>query len=38
MGNFIAELPIVGTVPILVMWFGFDWQSEVAVVVAMVFW
>jgi len=27
----------VGTAPILVMWFGFDWQSKAAVVVAMVF-
>jgi len=36
-GNFIAALPIVGTAPILVMWFGFDWQSKAAVVVAMVF-
>jgi NitT/TauT family transport system permease protein len=36
-GNFIAALPIVGTAPILVMWFGFGWQSKAAVVVAMVF-
>ena len=36
-GNFVAALPIVGTAPILVMWFGFDWQSKAAVVVAMVF-
>ena len=36
-GNFIAALPIVGTAPILVMWFGFDWQSKAAVVVVMVF-
>ncbi|WP_414898275.1 ABC transporter permease [Rhodovulum sp. YEN HP10] len=36
-GNFIAALPIIGTAPILVMWFGFDWQSKAAVVVAMVF-
>jgi NitT/TauT family transport system permease protein len=32
-----AALPIVGTAPILVMWFGFDWQSKAAVVVLMVF-
>jgi len=36
-GNFIAALPIIGTAPILVMWFGFDWQSKSAVVVLMVF-
>lgn len=36
-GNFIAALPIVGIAPILVMWFGFDWQSKAAVVVIMVF-
>jgi NitT/TauT family transport system permease protein len=27
----------VGTAPILVMWYGFDWQSKAAVVVVMVF-
>jgi NitT/TauT family transport system permease protein len=36
-GNFMAALPIVGTAPILVMWFGFDWHSKAAVVVIMVF-
>ena len=36
-GNFVAALPIVVTAPILVMWFGFDWQSKAAVVVVMVF-
>jgi len=36
-GNFVAALPIVGVAPIMVMWFGFDWQSKAAVVVAMVF-
>lgn len=36
-GNFVAALPIVGTAPILVMWYGFDWQSKAAVVVVMVF-
>ena len=36
-GNFVAALPIVGLAPIMVMWFGFDWQSKAAVVVAMVF-
>ncbi|MDT0683000.1 ABC transporter permease [Roseicyclus sp. F158] len=35
--NFAAALPVVGVAPILVMWFGFDWQSKAAVVVVMVF-
>jgi NitT/TauT family transport system permease protein len=36
-GNFMAALPIVGTAPILVMWFGFGWQSKAAVVVLMIY-
>lgn len=36
-GNFFAALPIVGVAPIMVMWFGFGWQSKAAVVFAMVF-
>lgn len=36
-GSFMAALPIVGTAPILVMWYGFGWQSKAAVVVIMVF-
>lgn len=36
-GNFVSALPIVGVAPIMVMWFGFDWQSKVAVVVIMTF-
>ncbi|MFP4273544.1 MAG: ABC transporter permease [Paracoccaceae bacterium] len=36
-GNFVAALPIIGMAPILVMWFGFDWESKAAVVVVMVF-
>lgn len=35
--SFLAALPIVGTAPILVMWFGFGWESKAAVVVLMVF-
>ena len=35
--SFVAALPIIGTAPILVMWFGFDWHSKAAVVVVMVF-
>ena len=33
LGNFISALPIIGVAPIMVMWFGFDWQSKAAVVV-----
>ena len=36
-GNLAAALPIVGIAPIMVMWFGFDWQSKAAVVVVMCF-
>ena len=37
LGNFVSALPIVGIAPIMVMWFGFDWQSKAAVVVIMTF-
>lgn len=37
LGNLFAALPIVGVAPIMVMWFGFDWHSKVAVVVVMTF-
>jgi NitT/TauT family transport system permease protein len=37
LGHFVAALPIVGIAPIMVMWFGFDWQSKAAVVVVMTF-
>ncbi len=36
-GNFVAALPVIGMAPIMVMWFGFDWQSKAAVVVLMTF-
>ena len=36
-GNFVSALPIIGIAPIMVMWFGFDWHSKAAVVVAMTF-
>jgi NitT/TauT family transport system permease protein len=36
-GNFMAALPVVGVAPIMVMWFGFNWESKAAVVVIMVF-
>lgn len=37
LGNIVSALPIVGIAPIMVMWFGFDWQSKAAVVVVMTF-
>ncbi len=37
LSNLAAALPIVGVAPILVMWFGFDWQSKAAMVVVMTF-
>jgi NitT/TauT family transport system permease protein len=37
LGNFVSALPIIGIAPIMVMWFGFDWPSKVAVVVVMTF-
>ena len=37
LGNLASALPIVGVAPIMVMWFGFDWQSKAAVVMMMTF-
>ena len=36
-GNLMSALPIVGVAPVMVMWFGFDWQSKAAVVIVMTF-
>ncbi|OQM77324.1 ABC transporter permease [Manganibacter manganicus] len=36
-GNMAAALPIIGVAPIMVMWFGFGWESKAAVVVVMTF-
>lgn len=36
-GNLVSALPIIGVAPIMVMWFGFDWQSKAAVVVISTF-
>ena len=36
-GNLASALPIIGVAPVMVMWFGFDWQSKAAVVVVMTF-
>jgi NitT/TauT family transport system permease protein len=36
-GNLVSAVPVVGIAPVMVMWFGFDWQSKAAVVVVMTF-
>ena len=36
-GSLVSAMPIVGIAPIMVMWFGFDWQSKAAMVVVMTF-
>ncbi len=35
LGNLASAVPVIGVAPIMVMWFGFDWQSKAAVVVVM---
>ena len=37
LGNFMSVMPLVGIAPIMVMWFGFDWQSKAAVAALMTF-
>ncbi|HEX2581365.1 MAG TPA: ABC transporter permease [Dongiaceae bacterium] len=37
LGNLVSAVPIVGIAPIMVMWFGFGWQSKTAVIVVMIF-
>ncbi len=37
LGSLVSAIPIVGIAPIMVMWFGFDWQSKAAVIVIMTF-
>jgi NitT/TauT family transport system permease protein len=37
LGNLVSALPIVGLAPIMVMWFGFDWESKAAIVAVMTF-
>jgi len=37
LGNMISTVPIVGIAPIMVMWFGFGWESKAAVIVVMTF-
>ncbi len=36
-GNMVSALPIIGVAPIMVMWFGFGWESKAAVVIVMTF-
>jgi NitT/TauT family transport system permease protein len=36
-GNMMSALPIIGIAPIMVIWFGFDWQSKAGVVAVMTF-
>jgi NitT/TauT family transport system permease protein len=37
LGNMVSAVPIVGIAPIMVMWFGFGWESKAAVIVVMTF-
>jgi NitT/TauT family transport system permease protein len=36
-GNLVSAVPVVGIAPIMVMWFGFGWESKTAVIVFMIF-
>ncbi|OCW59214.1 ABC transporter permease [Hoeflea olei] len=36
-GNMVSALPMIGIAPVMVIWFGFDWQSKAAVVIVMTF-
>jgi NitT/TauT family transport system permease protein len=36
-GNLVSALPIIGVAPIMVIWFGFGWESKAAVVIVMTF-
>ena len=37
LSSFASVIPIVGVAPIMIMWFGFGWQSKAAVVILMTF-
>ncbi len=37
LAGLVGAMPIVGIAPIMVMWFGFDWQSKAAVAAVMTF-
>ena len=36
-GNLMSAVPMIGIAPIMVMWFGFGWQSKAAVVAVVTF-
>ncbi|MGV3549866.1 ABC transporter permease [Rhizobium sp.] len=36
-GNLASALPMIGVAPVMVIWFGFNWESKAAVVVVMTF-
>jgi NitT/TauT family transport system permease protein len=36
-GNVVSALPIIGVAPVMVIWFGFGWESKAAVVIVMTF-
>lgn len=37
LGNLVSAVPIIGIAPVMVMWFGFGWESKAAVIVVMTF-
>jgi NitT/TauT family transport system permease protein len=37
LSGLVSAMPVVAIAPIMVMWFGFDWQSKAAVIVVMTF-
>lgn len=36
-GNVVSALPMIGIAPVMVIWFGFGWESKAAVVIVMTF-
>jgi NitT/TauT family transport system permease protein len=37
LGGLVSAMPVIGVAPLMVMWFGFGWQSKAAVIVVMTF-
>lgn len=37
LGNMVSAVPVIGIAPIMVMWFGFGWESKTAVIIFMIF-